>query len=191
MKNSVLNEMRVLINDNLNEEQREFFRETNRDKKQSEFYKIFEYIVHNDEYKIYQYESNNLRDHLYILKDKIIETFMKINELKHYKSLLKIETLFELKLIDDGLEKIQELLRNLHRDDYWIKWRLDDLLFKYLPLDERDLNDELFFNELKFLALQAINNNSINIDADKFLEKSPLVVWINNAKKEYEKKYKK
>lgn len=193
MKKSKLDEMKVLIKRKLSKEQHELF-QTRIKKSQgnvegNEYYRIFQYILDENVEKLNEYDSDNLRDHLRNLKEKIVEVLADDMRKEHFSELLKIETLFELKLTVDGLEKTEKLLKELQPQDYWMRWRLIDLLYKKLSLDDRENRPELLFDELKFLAQKSISSIAVNIDRDEFLDKSPLVEWMNLVKKEYEKKY--
>ena len=193
MKKSKLDEMKVLIKFKLSKEQQELF-QTRIKKSQgnvegNEYYRIFQFILDENVEKLKEYDSDNLRDHLRNLKEKIVEVLADERRKEHFSELLKIETLFELKLTLDGLEKTEKLLKELQPEDYWIRWRLIDLLYKNLSFDDRENRPELLFDELKFLAQKSISSIAVNIDRDEFIEKSPLAEWMNLVKKEYEKKF--
>jgi hypothetical protein len=193
MKKSTLDEMKVLIKCKLSKEQQELF-QTRIKKSQgnvegNEYYRIFQFILDENVEKLKEYDSDNLRDHLRNLKEKIVEVLADEKCKEHFSELLKIETLFELKLTLDGLEKTEKLLKELQPEDYWIRWRLIDLLYKNLSFDDRESRPELLFDELKFLAQKSISSIAVNIDRDEFLDKSPLAEWMNLVKKEYEKKF--
>lgn len=193
MKKSKLDEMKVLIKRKLSKEQQELF-QTRIKKSQgnaegNEYYRIFQYILDENVEKLKEYDSDNLRDHLRNLKEKIVEVLADDMRKEHFSELLKIETLFELRLTLDGLEMTEKLLKELQPEDYWMRWRLIDLLYKNLSLDDRENRPELLFDELKFLAQKSISSIAVNIDRDEFLDKSPLAEWMNLVKKEYEKKY--
>jgi hypothetical protein len=193
MKKSKLDEMKVLIKRKLSKEQQELF-QTRIKKSQgnaegNEYYRIFQYILDENVEKIKEYDSDNLRNHLRKLKEKIVEVLAVEKRKEHFSELLKIETLFELKLTVDGLEKTEKLLKELQPEDYWIRWRLIDLLYKNLSFDDIENRPELLFDELQFLAQKSIDSIAVNIDRDEFLDKSPLAEWMNLVKKEYEKKY--
>ena len=188
MINSNLDDLRLVITTRLTTEQVEFFRSQHQNKN-TEFYRIFEYLVTNNQVKIEEYQPKNLRDHLRTLKEKLMETLASQKRNALFDELLMIETAFEIGLRNDGLERIEALFKKLDNYDFWIRWRLLDLLFKHLPIDERDKDKRFHLNPLKHLAQCYLSSQAIHLESEEFLEKSPLILWLVKAKEEYEKKY--
>jgi hypothetical protein len=126
--------------------------------------------------------SKNIRDHIGHLTEVIIEKYQPVSE--KLRLLQKIENAFELRFNRMAKRYIKQLNTELTQDDYWIRWRLLELIYLHLDIETISELDNQQLYDYRIIGQFFKDYNDPELDGETKLNAQDFISQLFKYRKE-------